>query len=173
MQLRDDGRGIPIPFPNMWNFPGGTVEPHETPLEGAIREISEEFKIQINPMICREIWKYTHEHAATDHIFLCAVPAHTEPVLQERHASCVGDERHVPAPVVAATNNVLWGIICHGNIIDPPQLRFQFLFALQFLNLVRGHSGFHLVEGPMWVLIPEIHSDCQHEVGRETWDGFA
>lgn len=83
MQLRDDGRGIPIPFPNMWNFPGGTVEPHETPLEGAIREISEEFKIQINPMICREIWKYTHEHAATDHIFLCAVPADTGPVLQE------------------------------------------------------------------------------------------
>ena len=49
MQLRDGGRGVPIPFPNMWNFPGGAVEPHETPIEGAMREIAEEFEIQINP----------------------------------------------------------------------------------------------------------------------------
>ena len=83
MQLRDDGRGITIPFPNMWNFPGGTVEPHETPLESAIRETFEEFEIQVNPTICREIWRYTHEHAAIDHIFLCAVPADAMPVLHE------------------------------------------------------------------------------------------
>lgn len=83
MQLRDDGRGVPIPFPNMWNFPGGAVEPHETPLECAIREIAEEFKIQIDPAICHEIWRYTHEHAAIDHIFLCAVSADIEPILHE------------------------------------------------------------------------------------------
>ena len=83
MQLRDGGRGVPIPFPNMWNFPSGAVEPHETPIEGAIREIAEEFEIQINPTICHEIWRYTHEHAAIDHIFLCAVPADITPVLHE------------------------------------------------------------------------------------------
>ena len=83
MQLRDGGRGVPIPFPNMWNFPGGAVEPHETPIEGAMREIAEEFEIQINPTICHEIWRYTHEHAAIDHIFLCAVPADIRPVLHE------------------------------------------------------------------------------------------
>jgi 8-oxo-dGTP pyrophosphatase MutT (NUDIX family) len=79
MQLRD----IPIPFPNMWNFPGGAVKPHETVLEGAIREVFEEFEIQISPTICREIWRYTRGHAATDHIFLCAVPASTISVLHE------------------------------------------------------------------------------------------
>jgi 8-oxo-dGTP pyrophosphatase MutT (NUDIX family) len=67
----------------MWNFPGGAVEPHETPIEGAMREIAEEFEIQINPTICHEIWSYTHEHAAIDHIFLCAVPADIRPVLHE------------------------------------------------------------------------------------------
>ena len=44
MQLRDDGCGEEIPFPNMWNFPGGLVESSETPLEAAIREIKEEFE---------------------------------------------------------------------------------------------------------------------------------
>lgn len=83
MQLRDDGRGAPIPFPNMWNFPGGAVEPYETPLEGAIREVAEEFNIQINPTDCHEIWRYTHEHAANDHIFICSVPTDIIPVLNE------------------------------------------------------------------------------------------
>jgi 8-oxo-dGTP diphosphatase len=83
MQLRDDGRGVSIPFPNMWNFPGGVAEPHETPLDCAIREMAEEFKIQIDQNICYEIWRYSHQHAAIDHIFLCAVPADIIPDLHE------------------------------------------------------------------------------------------
>jgi 8-oxo-dGTP diphosphatase len=83
MQLRDDGGGTRIAFPNMWNFPGGAVEPHEIPIDAAIREIAEEFEIGLDPSDCKEIWKYTHDHAAIDHIFLCKVPADTMAVLRE------------------------------------------------------------------------------------------
>ena len=83
MQLRDDGGGTKIPFPNMWNFPGGAVEPDEMPIDAAIREIAEEFEIDLDPSDCKEIWKYTHDHAASDHIFLCKVPADTTAVLRE------------------------------------------------------------------------------------------
>ena len=83
MQLRDDGGGKPIPFPNMWNFPGGTVEIDEQPIDAAVREIAEEFEIAIKATDCEEVWSYAHEHAACDHIFLCPVPAETVPVLHE------------------------------------------------------------------------------------------
>jgi 8-oxo-dGTP diphosphatase len=83
MQLRDDGGGKPIPFPNTWNFPGGIVEKGERPIDAAVREISEEFEIPIKPADCKEVWTYSHEHAARDHIFLCPVSTETNPVLHE------------------------------------------------------------------------------------------
>jgi 8-oxo-dGTP diphosphatase len=83
MQLRDDGDGTPIPYPNMWNFPGGAVEPSEKPIEAAIREIAEEFEIRLDPRDCKEIWRYTHDYASSDHVFQCRVPADTMPVLHE------------------------------------------------------------------------------------------
>jgi len=83
MQLRDDGRGAVIPYPNTWNFPGGAVEQGEQPLEAVIREIAEEFEITLDADDCREIWSYTHAHATVDYIFLCLVPADTKPVLHE------------------------------------------------------------------------------------------
>jgi len=83
MQLRDDGGGKPIPYPNAWNFPGGHVEPGETPLEAAIREIAEEFEIVLAPENCTEVWRYTHAHAEVDHVFLCRVPTETKPVMHE------------------------------------------------------------------------------------------
>jgi 8-oxo-dGTP diphosphatase len=83
MQLRDDGRGAVIPYPNMWNFPGGAVEQDEQPLEAAIREIAEEFEITLDADVCRKIWSYTHAHATIDYIFLCLVSPDTEPVLHE------------------------------------------------------------------------------------------
>jgi len=83
MQLRDDGRGTSIPYPNMWNFPGGATEPGEEPIDAAVREIAEEFEIKLEPSDLREIWSYTHAHAAIDHIFLCHVSADTVPTLHE------------------------------------------------------------------------------------------
>lgn len=43
--LRDDKPSIP--FPNMWDFPGGGREGQETPFETAQRETKEEFSLDI------------------------------------------------------------------------------------------------------------------------------
>ena len=43
--LRDDKRGIP--YPNMWDVPGGHVEENETPKECIIREMKEEMDLKL------------------------------------------------------------------------------------------------------------------------------
>lgn len=40
---------LEIPFPGMWDLPGGGREEDETPVECAIRETREEFNIAIDP----------------------------------------------------------------------------------------------------------------------------
>jgi 8-oxo-dGTP diphosphatase len=45
--LRDDKPTIP--YPNMWDFPGGGREENETPLECITREIEEEFSLKLTP----------------------------------------------------------------------------------------------------------------------------
>ena len=59
MQRRDDGSGTSIPYPNMWNLPGGAAELGEKPPDAAIREIAEEFEIKLEPAGLKEIWRYT------------------------------------------------------------------------------------------------------------------
>lgn len=45
VSLRDDKPGIP--FPGMWDLPGGGREGEETPVECAIREVQEELSITL------------------------------------------------------------------------------------------------------------------------------
>ena len=45
--LRDDRPDIP--FPAMWDFPGGGSEEGETPEECVLRELNEEFGVTISP----------------------------------------------------------------------------------------------------------------------------
>ena len=47
-----------IPFPNMWDFPGGGREGNETPLECLAREMMEEFGITLKPESV--IWEKQH-----------------------------------------------------------------------------------------------------------------
>lgn len=44
--LRDDFAHIP--FPNMWDFPGGAREGDETPEQCVLRELEEEFSIKLD-----------------------------------------------------------------------------------------------------------------------------
>lgn len=45
--LRDDFDHIP--FPAHWDLPGGGAEPGETPVDCALRELSEEFGLRLSP----------------------------------------------------------------------------------------------------------------------------
>ena len=69
--LRDD---IPsIPFPALWDLPGGGVEGSETPMECALRETFEEFGIHIPQT--RITWSRKYKsisHAGTDNWFFAA-----------------------------------------------------------------------------------------------------
>ena len=82
MQLRDDGNGKVIPYPNMWNFLGGGVEAGETHIEAAVREIEEETRITIDSSDLAPLLVYDHDQTNRDHVFVCRVP---EDTVAERH----------------------------------------------------------------------------------------
>ena len=43
--LRDDKEGLP--YPNMWDVPGGNIEPYEKPEECILREMKEEMDLDL------------------------------------------------------------------------------------------------------------------------------
>jgi 8-oxo-dGTP diphosphatase len=63
--LRDDK--IEIPFPNMWDIPGGKVEDSETPEEAIRREMMEEMSIEDLGEI--NLFRIITSENITDHIF--------------------------------------------------------------------------------------------------------
>jgi 8-oxo-dGTP diphosphatase len=82
MQLRDDGRGKVIPYPNTWCFPGGSVEPNESLMECLIREMREEFEIKIHPDACHHLLIHKHDDTE-DHMYACKITDGTRLVLHE------------------------------------------------------------------------------------------
>ena len=83
MQLRDDGNGKLIKYPNMWNFLGGAVEGDETHTQAGVREIEEETSIQIDSSSLVNIFIYDHDQTVDDHIFACPVPEETTAKVHE------------------------------------------------------------------------------------------
>jgi len=63
--LRDDK--VDIPFPNMWDIPGGKVEDNETPIEAIRREMTEEMSIKDLGEI--QLFKIITSENITDYIF--------------------------------------------------------------------------------------------------------
>ena len=63
--LRDDT--VDIPFPNMWDIPGGKVEDNETPIETIRREMMEEMSIKDLGEI--QLFKIIKSENITDYIF--------------------------------------------------------------------------------------------------------
>lgn len=63
--LRDDKDGIP--FPNMWDIPGGKVENDENPEETVRREMNEELGLQNLGQI--ELFKIFTSENLTDYLF--------------------------------------------------------------------------------------------------------
>jgi 8-oxo-dGTP diphosphatase len=75
-QRRKDAR-----FALMWEFPGGKVEPGETPQHALERELREELGIdvRIGPEICRTAHKYPEMQDPIELIFFAARIARGQP----------------------------------------------------------------------------------------------
>lgn len=83
MQLRDDGNGKIIPYPNMWNFLGGGVEGNESNIEAAVREAKEECNLEVGADSYRLIFVYDHDNTVSDHVYVCDVSSSWEPEMNE------------------------------------------------------------------------------------------
>lgn len=61
-------------FENMWEFPGGKIEPSETREEALIREIVEELEVKINidEFLTTIDYDYPNFHL-TMHCFICSI----------------------------------------------------------------------------------------------------
>lgn len=82
IQLRDDGNGVSIPYPNMWTLFGGTLEGSESLLGCLIREMKEELDIILSEDQCREFHSYNHD-GGEDHVLLCRIQKDTPMELHE------------------------------------------------------------------------------------------
>ncbi len=71
---RDDKPGIP--YPGLWDLPGGGREGDETPVECALREVEEEFGIVLDPGAVH--WLRRYPRAGQDGYFLAAEITQTQ-----------------------------------------------------------------------------------------------
>jgi 8-oxo-dGTP diphosphatase len=74
--LRDD---LPsIPYPDMWDIPGGHVENHETPYECIVREMLEEIEINVAGCLLFKVYEFSDR---TEHVFTKAVEWDVESIV--------------------------------------------------------------------------------------------
>ncbi len=87
LQLRDDGNGQQIEFPNTWCFPGGSKEEGEDYMDTTVREAKEEFDVIIAKEDCKLLMTYsfpgTFSYHKNYHVFICNVDEKVQPRLQE------------------------------------------------------------------------------------------
>ncbi len=67
-------------FPSLWELPGGKVEPHESPVEGLLRELREELGWSPATVASMPPLEHAYEGFSVHlHPFLCLGGAHPQP----------------------------------------------------------------------------------------------
>lgn len=77
LQQRD---GNSVQFPWTWCIPGGTCEGDETHFQALIREVSEEYEIQLEQ---EQVQFLVHFPSIQNSVYLCSVPQDCIPVMHE------------------------------------------------------------------------------------------
>ncbi len=80
MQLRD---GNSARYPHKWCFPGGRIEPGESVMEALLREVKEEYELEIEPADCTQFMLHKLSYGSSSAIFLCLYNKTKEPVCNE------------------------------------------------------------------------------------------
>jgi len=75
MLLRDDKPNIP--FPNMWDIPGGHVEPGEIPEETVKREMIEEMNLDVGEI---KLFRVYENDNLFDHVFWKRINLQTDKI---------------------------------------------------------------------------------------------
>lgn len=78
--LRDAKDGIP--FPNLWDLPGGGREGDEGPADCALRELREEFGIRLSEERITSILRYRGLGPSAADTYFCAAPINEEELEQ-------------------------------------------------------------------------------------------
>ena len=73
---RPDG----VPLAGLWEFPGGKIEPGETPEAAAVRECEEEAGIVVRPLFRYPEQVHRYEHGEVQLIFIAAELAGDTPI---------------------------------------------------------------------------------------------
>ena len=115
--LRDDKAGIP--WPGMWDLPGGGREADETPVACALREVEEEFGLRIDPGRVRRLTRYAGMGVGGLDTWFCMADVSAEDIAMIRF----GDEGQYwrMMPVDA--------FISHGNAVPVLQTRLKDMLA--------------------------------------------
>ena len=74
-------------FEGLWEFPGGKMEPGETPTIALVREIQEELavSIEVNNLLCTTEYTYPTFHLIM-HCYWCRIKAGTPQLLEHKSA---------------------------------------------------------------------------------------
>lgn len=99
-------------FADLWEFPGGKIEPGETPELCVVRELSEELGIQVTPTAAFPIIDHDYpELSIRIHPFLCSVVSgHPRPLACQR-MQWVAPEHLTDYPFPAANARLIGQII--------------------------------------------------------------